>query len=117
MALVRGVEDDGVRVGFPVDDLFEQLVVVGRAAQADVPGDGRCLHGPDVQHPLEPAVPHRAHVPEDTGWEPGRGGRRHRDDGVPRLLVIVGELESHPVVQETDVEPGLHLGRALGLQV
>src|SRR5690349_8397864 len=92
-------------------------VVVRRQSQREIPidhlaTDGRCARGN-----LETAVPNATGIEE---LHPGKSRGwcvLSIEDCVRRALVIVGQLETKPIVHGSDVGPDLELLSALGAQV
>jgi hypothetical protein len=94
-----------------------QGVLVDRAREREIPGEVPAVDDPGVDRHLDAVVLDSAEIEElDVGRA---GGRVHvpLDQGVLGLLVEVGELEAHPVVEHGGVEAQLDLVGALGLEV
>lgn len=100
------------------DDLgpaqIDDLVLVGRRIRGQIERQRALLNQSRRGEQFEAPVVDPANVDELVGGKPA--GRRHRttEDGILRLPVVVGEVETETIVQQARLEAKFQLGAALG---
>ena len=95
----------------------ENLGVIGRDRGSEVQADLVAADRGPVDGQLDAAVPGLAQVQECDSGEATRRLVGDRDDRVLDVLVVEGELDSHPLIEQPRIEADLGLLAHLGLQV